>query len=300
MAHADEVKREPVSEGQTRRRLRPLIWAGRVVGGLLLIILVLLLTTFGLAQTELGKRQLAQLIAHFATTPTQIVELEGIHGFVPFDMRVDRIAIADPQGRWLTIEGAHLAWAPLQLLRGRLVLDELAAERLTLPRAPETGQATPPDRPLQLPQLPELPKSLPSVTVERLAVRHLDLGAPILGEPASFELSGHLGTGPAGRTASAELALTRIDERTADLRVQLALDLDAQTLALHVNGSERGGLLRSVTRQPAAGNLKLAFNGEGPLKEWNGAFSLQAENFGNGRAILALGAGRLAKCDRGR
>src|SRR3546814_20599703 len=67
-------------------------------------------------QTAPGKRQLVQLIETAAASPSLDVRIGRLDGFVPFDLTVVNLAVADGRGVWLTIDRARFAWSPLDLL----------------------------------------------------------------------------------------------------------------------------------------------------------------------------------------
>ena len=105
----------------------------------------------------------------------------------------------------------------------------------------------------------------------------LELGAPVLGEAATFALDGNAGTGPDGERADARLALRRTDQPTARLDLAAGLDLPAGTLRVDLQGSETGGLLAAATGRPEAGALRLSLTGDGPLSGWQGRLAVDAE-----------------------
>ena len=172
-------------------------------------------------------------------------------------------------GIWLEVDDARLALRPSALLKGRIVVTELGARRVALDRTPDSPTPAA-SEPFTLPQLPELPSFLPRIRVRSLTGRHLELGAPILGQAASFTLDGRAGTGADGRSATAELHARRTDGPSARLDLGTTLSLPDWALRLDLTGSETGGLVAAVTGRPEAGDLNLALHGDGPLADWHG------------------------------
>ena len=101
---------------------------------------------------------------------------------MPFDVSVDRIALGDARGPWLTIDRAALAWSPTALLHGQLRIDALTADTITVLRQPVPSQPTSTSPGFTLPRLP-VAVDLRKLKVGRLAI------APALagGDNASAE-----------------------------------------------------------------------------------------------------------------
>ena len=257
-----------------RRTLLIAAWA-------LALVCLLLAGAFAFAQTSFGQRLIAQQISRALSDAETSVQLVGLQGLIPFDVRLEQLSLADTKGVWLDVEDLRIAASPRALLRARLEVDELSAGRVALHRLPAE------DDPGDAGLLPELPSSLPPVIIRSLAVDHLAVGAAVLGEDAVFGLSGRLGTGDAGRVVNATLDLQRQDEDTARASLQARLHMADRTLALHLQATETGGLLAALTGRAGAGDFTLELAGEGPLDGWKG--DLRAEAAGLARAEARIG-----------
>src|SRR5262245_27138187 len=99
-------------------RLRRLI--GWILGGIVGVVILL----FAAIQTARGKQVLASLASSLASSDDSRLEISGISGFIPTDLRVAKIALSDSQGVWLSIEDAHVAWSFASLFSGQLKVDE--------------------------------------------------------------------------------------------------------------------------------------------------------------------------------
>ena len=77
----------------------------RRIGLALLILLalpaLLIAGVLGLAQTGFGKRMIAEQLGGLLSTPEMTIEISGLQGIVPIDMRIGRVTAADPAGVWL-------------------------------------------------------------------------------------------------------------------------------------------------------------------------------------------------------
>ena len=74
---------------------RALTLAGGTFAGLLL----LLALAFALAQTPPGRSLLAAALGRALADPDERITITGLAGFIPFDMTVERIEIADARDR---------------------------------------------------------------------------------------------------------------------------------------------------------------------------------------------------------
>ena len=171
-----------------RRTVLILAWA-------LASVCLLLAGAFAFAQTSFGQRLIAEQMGRALSNAETSVRLTGLHGLVPFDVRLERLRLADATGPWLEVDDLRISISPRALLRGRLEVDELSASRLALHRLPAPRRRPEP--------MPELPTSVPPVLIRSLSVDQLEVGAAVLGEHAVFGLSGRLGTDHAGRVVNA-------------------------------------------------------------------------------------------------
>src|SRR5687768_6586681 len=114
---------------------------GRALGVALGLILLALVATYGVAQTTGGKRFISAQLERALAGPESTVEVVGLEGRVPFDMRLARLAFADGEGVWLEVEGVRLDLSPAALLRGRLAVKEVSAELVRVLRPPPATAA---------------------------------------------------------------------------------------------------------------------------------------------------------------
>jgi translocation and assembly module TamB len=118
----------------------------RLLRGLLLLVgaaFLVLGAAFAYAQTPLGRGQIGDLLGSSLSAEGRTVEVEGIQGLIPFSVRIGRVRLADDEGVWLEVDNARVGLRPLELLAGRVRLDEVGAERVRVERAPELPSAAP-------------------------------------------------------------------------------------------------------------------------------------------------------------
>lgn len=116
------------------RRPRPVRRGFRVLGWTLLTLVLLILATllgvFGMLQTGWGKREIASLASEALSGKGKTADIAGIEGFLPFDMRVDRVRLGDPDGHRLETDGARFHLVPSALLRLKVEIATVGAERV--------------------------------------------------------------------------------------------------------------------------------------------------------------------------
>ena len=200
---------------------------------------------------EDDRSRLVRLIEDSLSDGARRVRIEGFYGALSSTAALDRLTIADDDGVWLTIEGAELVWTRSALLRGALEVDRLTARRIVLDRLPPSGgdgAPTPEATPFQLPDLPV------SVALGALSVERLDLGAAILGFPATLSASGSASL--AGGDGAARLMLDRLDgpDGAFVLSADFANDTGLLDLTLRLT-EDPGGLAATLLGLPGPGTV---------------------------------------------
>ena len=139
---------------------------------------------------------LINLLERQLSTPTRQIRLSGVSGALSSNARIARITISDPQGTWLEIDNAEIDWRRLSLLRGRVNINRLSAERIAWTRRPgaeaETGRRLPQAeaQPFALPELPV------SINIAELSLPSVTFGEPVFGQAAALSASGRAEPGP--------------------------------------------------------------------------------------------------------
>jgi translocation and assembly module TamB len=255
----------------------------RWFGIALAVPICLILIGFGLLQTRPGKYWLAGAIARAVSSPGFTVSIDGLHGLVPFRVRVERIAIADRHGVYLTLHHIGFEVAAGDLLSGRLHLRSLHIAEIDEARPSST-----PSRPLidylHVPQLPV------AFVLDRLTIARLVLAPPVLGERVMATVAGKAAV--EGGTARATLDLHRTDGPAGSIAMQMALAGTSPALSLRVQATEPTGLLIDhwlgrTDRLP----LNASLDGDGPLTNWHGRLSASAGARADLHADLALALG---------
>jgi translocation and assembly module TamB len=243
---------------------RALRWIGLGLAGLIVLILVIVGGGLLWLGSGLGHSWLAAELTRTLTDTDTTATVTGVEGAVPFHIRLARLDLADRDGVWLTVENAAVDLDFAALLRGTARIDRIAAGHILVARAPLPPTKPAPATSTESFSLPHLPVALELGT---LSVPSIDLGPSLLGEPASFTLTG--GASLHSGRAGASLSLVRLGPAQGSATVKLTLDdklLDLDLQAIDSSGELLAKLDPDAGRQP----LTLALKGRGPLSAWQG------------------------------
>ncbi len=260
--------------------------AAKLLRGLGLVLGVLtlsLVAVFAVLQTQLGKAWLAREIGQTLGDPDFTIAMDGLKGFVPFNMTVERIDIGDRDGTYLALREAGLDISPLALLTGKAHIRLLTIAEIDMARSSTAPSTTPFIDYLRVPRLP-----IP-VALDRLSIGKLALAPPVLGENivATVEGSAALADGK----AHVALDLHRIDNSAGNILLAMDIAGDTPVLSVKLDAAEPTGVLldRLLVRTDHL-PLTLSVNGTGPLADWRGRVNASAGMSAHLAADLTLSA----------
>ncbi len=226
------------------RALRILGWT---VGGVVVVVAVL----FGCLQTGPGKRLLASAIS------SSTLDVTGITGLVPTDLRIAKVEMRDQQGTWLAVDDARASWSFASLFTGRLRIDTAGARKIDVLRPPLPSDTKPSSGG---------GFSLPiGIDLGQLAVDDLHLGAALGGGVDShWKLDGSALL-TAHEQSRLKLDMARTDGPAAKVVADLGFDLDHFTVdgTIDAEESSKGGVVAALIGRPdlAAVSFKLVAKG---------------------------------------
>jgi translocation and assembly module TamB len=244
---------------------RILRWLGVALG----LAIVILIGGAALLQTQEGKTWLARTIERTISTPDFTVAVTGLHGTIPFKIRVDQIDIGDRDGTYLTAVDFRLDVSPAALLGGQLRIWWLSFAEVGMARLSTAPSTTPWTEYLKVPHIPI------GLVLDRLSIDRLALAPPVLGESlvATVKGSGRV----EGETAHVALELQRTDGTAGNIHLAMDLAGAAPTLQLQLEASEPSGVvLDRVLGRTDRPPLALSLNGAGPLADWHGRVTASA------------------------
>ncbi len=189
------------------------------------------------------------------------VSIDGFRGALSSEAAFDRMTIADGEGVWLTLEGVVLDWNRSALLRGRLEVESLTAERLDIPRLPVSEETALPDAEATPFSLPELPVS---VDVKNVGIAEINLGAPLLGEDAQLSVQASATLSDA--VAKLDFKGERTDGKRGEFAIQADYERSDNLLDLLVKLSEeQDGIAAKLLNLPDKPSVDLTVQGSGPV-----------------------------------
>ncbi len=227
-----------------------------------LFLLALVGPAFAQSEAE-EKSSLITYVEEQLSTPTMQISLNGLEGSLSSNISLASITIADEDGVWLTIEKPQLVWNRSALLRGRVEIEQLTAERIDFPRPPKPDDSLPDAeaKPFSLPELPV------SIRVDELKIGRMVIGEPVFGLAAEASLEGSVSFVDA--TLDLDLAVDRLDAGGA-LAIQATFGGDPAELTVAVSLQEpEDGIIANLLNLEGKPPVSLVVNGEGPVDDLN-------------------------------
>ena len=238
----------------------------------LLLLLCLCLPIGALADTEEDKGRLSRFLEDSLSGAGRSVTIDGFTGALSSQASVAKLSIADAKGVWLSLDKVALDWNRAALLKGRLEVNSLTAETITLTRLPETESTAPSPEatPFSLPDLPV------SIEIGTLKADKIALGKDVLGSPLTAKLAGDLSL--AGGAGHANLALNRTDDIAGAFILRAAFDNSTRQLTLDLSAQEaRDGLVATLLNIPDRPSIALTVSGDAPLSEFEANLTLATD-----------------------
>ena len=253
----------------------------------LLLLLVLILIGAGLAwiQTESGQKHLESSLNRIMDWEDGRVEINGISGRIPFNVRVDEISVHDLDGPWLDISQVRLHWSFRQLLQRNLHVFELGAVTLDLHRLPRTEPEEEEEEEREIPEEFTWEWPLPTLNIERLYLERARIDQEAFGEKAEFNLEGQFLVRQHGFTR-AFLELERLDRTETRLHLAAELGHEAQYLDIDLSFYDSATLSAWFPENNLPRVIEVSLSGRGALDDWPGRLSIIGEDiFGAELAI---------------
>ncbi|QKV18761.1 translocation/assembly module TamB domain-containing protein [Oricola thermophila] len=256
---------------------------------LLLILLPLALLAWAAAPArpqdsdEAEKSRLILYVEEQLSAPNRQIRLNGIRGTLSSDVRFESITIADEDGVWLTIVNPRLQWTRSALLRGRLNIESLTAERIDWPRMPRPDDSAPAPESAGL-QFPELPVS---VTIGELTVPEARFGEPVFGLASVLSLAGRLSL--EGGSLDTILDIERLDGPGGRLSLEAAYEAGSTQLDIALSLEEPAdGVVANLLNIPDRPDVALTVEGSGELERFNAAltFDVGGERTADGELVV--------------
>ncbi|MDS9466910.1 translocation/assembly module TamB domain-containing protein [Paracoccus sp. MBLB3053] len=200
------------------------------------------------------------------------VVIDGFQGALSSRATFERMTISDDQGVWITLENGAMQWHRAALLRGRVNIDELSAERVILPRLPSGGEAKPKAEATEF-ALPQLPVSL---SIAQLSIGRVELGEPIIGQEVVLTVSGSMNL--ADGEGDTNLVIDRVDGPRGEFALVSSFSNETRELNLDLNLDEdANGLFANIVKMNGRPAVKAEIVGSGPLSDFDADIRLETD-----------------------
>ena len=164
-----------------RRAIRIVL---RMVGGFLVLAILLVVGVDFFLNTGAGRAFAAREIGRLSGGEVRVT---GLGGHFPTLLTARRIALADSEGVYLTIDEATLRWSPLALFRRALEMTQLSAQRVDLIRLPVPS----PSQTAQGTRAGGMSLPFTRARIDDLAIRRLSIGPDVAGRAVALTVKGH-------------------------------------------------------------------------------------------------------------
>jgi translocation and assembly module TamB len=226
--------------------MRALRISGIVLAALLAVLALACAVLYIGANTAGGRRLIERAVPRLSDGK---VELTGIGGHFPDDLRLAQLAVADDSGVWLRGSQLSVRWSPLLLLRHTLRVQAASAHSLSIARRPQLNNKP-----------SEGPNWVRDIDVSSVDVAQLELGAPLAG--TATVLAVHASARRQSEQVQATLSAQRMNGE-GDYRVRLGLDPGHWDVSLRLR-EPANGPLANLARVPGLGALDADVTVSGP------------------------------------
>ncbi|WP_296373821.1 translocation/assembly module TamB domain-containing protein [Yoonia sp.] len=254
-----------------------------------------------LAQTaeDADRGYLQGLIEDSLSDAGRTVTITGFAGALSSSATIERLTVADAEGVWLALDDIVLRWNRAALLRRRIDVRELSAATITLRRPPvaEIRDSTPsPEaKPFALPELPV------SISLDKLNIDRVELGAGFLGEAVALRLAGSAQLSNGEGTAN--VLAQRLDGKQGDFELIGNFTNATEVLGLSLKVAEGpDGIAANLLNLPGKPAVELTIDGTAPLSDYNATLAIATDGQDRLNGTFGLtetAAGRRVRLDAG-
>lgn len=242
----------------------------------LLIVSALLFAWPAFAQDETPAEErslFTNFLENQLSAPNRQIRISGIQGVLSSNARIGSITVADNDGVWLRIVNASINWSrSTLLLRQRLQINRLAAERIEFIRQPI------PDESLPSPEssgfsVPELPVA---INLDELDVPSMTFGEDVFGLGSEIALQGRIAL--ADGALDTAMRIERLDGPGGLLNLTAAYSNQTEVLNLDLGLQEpEDGIVANLLGIEGRPPIELRMAGQGPLSELDVQLTLDTD-----------------------
>lgn len=194
----------------------------------------------------------------------RIVKITGFAGALSSTATMESLTIADREGVWLVLEGATLNWRRAALLRGRIEVKELSAQRLHILRKPLPEPSLPSAQAADF-AFPDLPVS---VDIAQVSIADVALDPSVVGAALSLSIAANARM-EAG-SGRAQIEAERTDGKRGRFLFEGGYDGASQVLDVDFSFNEdAGGIVAQLLNIAGAPAVEASIVGSGPVSAFN-------------------------------
>lgn len=242
---------------------------------ILAALLIFLLTLPAFAQQETPEEERGLFLSFVEdrlSGPNRQIRIQGIQGVLSSNARIGLITVADNEGVWLRITNASIVWSRTTLvLRQRLQIDTLAAERIEVLRRPIPDESLPAPESSSF-QVPELPIA---INLDALEAPSISFGPDVFGLESELSITGRIRLEDGSLDTA--LDITRLDGPGGQFALNAVYANASQELDLDLSLSEpENGIVANLLNIEGRPPVDLTVAGSGPLSELDVELTLDA------------------------
>ena len=217
-----------------RRGLRRSLWG---ISALLLLMIILICALRIFVTTKGGTRFIESQINKRSFGAIEHIEISGLSGDPLDNFAIKSVKIYDKDGVWLTIDALEVEWNPWALRRRTLDIRTVSAKATQFERKPAlnpTGTTG---------------KASYTLLLENALIRTFTLDEAVMGQSATFSLSGGMSTGDSG-AIKAVLDAIRTDAAGDKLHLDFSRSMSGDMQGRFDLTGASGGTMATLLRAP--------------------------------------------------
>ncbi|EJF91104.1 translocation/assembly module TamB domain-containing protein [Bartonella tamiae] len=229
------------------------------------------------------KSWLVSFIENMISTPDLQIKISNLDGALSSNPHIDSITIADRAGIWLKLTNVDMDWSRLALIRARLSVETLSAERIDVLRKP-LPTATKEETQSNGLSIPNLPLA---INVQSVHVKTIALSDDLLGLAAQLSVQGSLMLDDGD--LKTKLKIQRLDAQGLfDVFADIAMTKGHAKINVQADEPDNG-LIANILKVENRPAIKLRIDGDGQLDNLlvNLAMQTGAEPVLNGQLHLS-------------
>lgn len=211
--------------------------------------------------TDKGRSIVSALIVKSIHDENFQLTLGPVSGSPPTPLKFSYIDIKDAQGVWARIEDVDFIWNPSSLFRGKIDIEKLAIEKISLLRLPSDSSKESKEFKFELPRLPF------SFALQEIKFQHIALEKGVLEEKLDLNLDGSISYGFLNPKIALNFNLHESNGFEADLNLSYNQSTKNLSLLTHLFDAGNGFLAQKLKM---ALPTNIAFGGSGSIDDWKG------------------------------